>query len=232
MSCNLLTNSIASFSQGLGGCLDDEPTAAPIPYDYDIPPGAMYKAVDQCRFQFNTTEEVSVCDGEQICKYLWCKINGECVSHLKAAAPGTLCGRHKWCQEQECVEVNQKPLAVDGGWGNWSDWSECSRTCGSGVSIQSRMCDNPPPANGGLFCIGKRTRYQTCNTEPCPSDEPSFRAAQCSRYNNETFRGKTYTWLPYFDTRESLDGFLALLVDSNWVNFVFRGTLQTVLHRH
>lgn len=191
--------------------MDDEPTADPIPYDYqDIPPGAMYKADEQCRFQFNKTDErVKVCAIESICRELWCTVNGECQTHLKAAAPGTYCGKHKWCQDKQCVEVNSKPKPVDGGWGNWTEWSTCSRTCGSGISIQSRVCDNPQPANGGSFCVGKRTRYKTCNTDPCPADEPSFRAVQCSRYNNETFRGKTYTWLPYFDARKlTTDDFL------------------------
>lgn len=164
----------------------------------------MYKAEDQCRFQFNSTDEkVKVCSrANEICSMLWCTINDECQTQLKAAAPGTRCGYHRWCHERECVEVDQLPKPVHGGWGNWTEWSECSRTCGSGVSIQSRVCDNPPPANGGTFCIGDRTHYKTCNTDPCPAEEPSFRAVQCTRYNNETFRGNNYTWLPYFDTRE------------------------------
>lgn len=169
-----------------------------------MPPGAMYKAEDQCRFQFNTTDEhVTVCSRvDEICSQLWCQIDDNCVTQLKAAAAGTGCGYHKWCHEQKCIEINDLPNPVHGGWGNWSHWSECSRSCGAGISIQARVCDNPPPANGGSFCIGKRTRYKTCNTDPCDSNELSFRAVQCSRYNNETFRGKNYTWLPYFDTRK------------------------------
>lgn len=45
-------------------------------------------------------------------------------------------------------------VAIDGGWGEWSSWSECSRTCGSGVSIMKRECDHPTPTAGGKFCIG------------------------------------------------------------------------------
>lgn len=197
--------SLKISSQGLGSCLDDEPTANESTGVELLPPGAMYKANQQCRFQFNTTDEtVKVCSRvDEICSQLWCEIDNHCVTQLKAAAPGTNCGHHKWCQEQKCVPMyDSPPKAVDGGWGNWTQWSECSRSCGSGISIQSRVCDNPLPAHGGSFCIGKRTMYKTCNTDPCPVGEPSFRATQCTRYNNETFRGKTYTWLPYFDTRE------------------------------
>lgn len=111
-------------------------------------------------------------------------------------------GRHKWCQDKQCVMMNEKPTPLEGGWGNWSSWSECTRTCGAGISIQTRECDNPSPANGGSFCTGDRTHYKTCNTEPCPIDEPNFRAVQCSKYDNEKFRGNKYTWLPYFDPRK------------------------------
>lgn len=91
------------------------------------------------------------------------------------------------------------PVAIDGGWGEWSSWSHCSRTCGTGVSIIERKCDHPKPAAGGKFCVGERRRYRICNTERCPENQPSFRAVQCSSYNNQTYDGKKYTWLPYFD---------------------------------
>lgn len=106
----------------------------------------------------------------------------------------------QWCQNQECVPIAETPIAIDGGWGDWSDWSECSRSCGAGVSIQQRDCDHPKPASGGKFCIGERRRYRICNTKPCPDDQPTFRALQCSRFNNQTYNGKQYTWLPYFES--------------------------------
>lgn len=174
-------------------------------YEYpDLPPGTIYKADVQCRHQFNVTDEnVTVCSKlEEICSQLWCYVDGGCVTQLRAAAPGTSCGKHKWCSEQKCVPMEDKPKPVDGGWGNWTDWSGCSRTCGAGVAIKIRECDNPAPASGGSFCIGERTRYKTCNTEPCPLEEPTFRAMQCAKFNNKTFREKSYKWLPYFDTRK------------------------------
>lgn len=193
--------------------MDDEPAKATTPEDEeyiypDLPPGSMYKGDLQCRLQFNLTDEnnVHVCSRmDEICSTLWCQIADNCITQLRAAAAGTTCGKHKWCHEQKCVDMVELPKPVSGGWGNWTSWRECSRECGAGVSIQSRECDNPPPANGGEFCVGERTRYKTCNVEPCPVSEPSFRALQCSKYNNEPFRGKNYTWLPYFDTRKSKD---------------------------
>lgn len=68
--------------------------------------------------------------------------------------------------------------------------------------MASRECDNPRPENGGAFCVGERIRYKVCNLDDCPPNEPSFRAQQCSKFNNETYRDKKYEWLPYFDSRE------------------------------
>lgn len=108
----------------------------------------------------------------------------------------------QWCQNQECVPIVDQPRHIDGGWGEWGSWSECSRTCGAGVSIVERKCDHPEPAHGGKFCIGERRRYKICNTQPCPEGAPSFRAVQCSDYDGKEYKGKNYTWLPYFDQSE------------------------------
>ena len=45
-----------------------------------------------------------------------------------------------------------------------------------------RGCERPPPARGGLYCLGARLRYQSCSTRPCPSHQ-DFRAEQCRAYN-------------------------------------------------
>lgn len=62
-----------------------------------------------------------------------------------------------------------------------------------------RECDHPVPSGKGRFCVGERRRYRICNTDPCPLNQPTFRAQQCSQYNNHTYEGKTYEWQPYFD---------------------------------
>lgn len=105
----------------------------------------------------------------------------------------------QWCQNQKCVPIVDRPHPIDGSWGEWGSWSECSRSCGAGVSIIERKCDHPEPVHGGKFCIGERRRYKICNTEPCSEGTPSFRAIQCSNYDGKEYKGKNYTWLPYFD---------------------------------
>lgn len=105
----------------------------------------------------------------------------------------------QWCQNQKCVPMMEPPASIDGGWGDWGPWSECTRTCGSGVSVMERQCDHPRPAAGGRFCVGERKRYRICNSQPCPPGQPTFRAVQCTRFNNHTYEGKKYEWQPYFD---------------------------------
>lgn len=111
--------------------------------------------------------------------------------------------KKKWCQNQKCVPIVDRLSPVDGGWGDWGNWSDCSRTCGAGVSINERKCDNPEPENGGKFCIGERRRYKICNHQPCDEGTPSFRSIQCSAYDGKEYKGKNYTWLPYFDQGKS-----------------------------
>lgn len=50
-------------------------------------------------------------------------------------------------------------------------YSECSRSCGGGVQQAERFCNNPQPANGGRYCLGKRIKYRSCATKDCPTNE-------------------------------------------------------------
>ncbi len=56
-----------------------------------------------------------------------------------------------------------------GNWGAWGSWSTCSITCGPGTQTRSRLCNNPPPSNGGATCPGSGTESATCNLQSCPS---------------------------------------------------------------
>lgn len=69
----------------------------------------------------------------------------------------------QWCIRSKCVEIGERPQAVNGGWGEWSKPTQCSRTCGGGVSYQERDCNNPVPLNKGRYCIGERKKVQICN---------------------------------------------------------------------
>ncbi|CAG9130181.1 unnamed protein product [Plutella xylostella] len=189
---------------GSGECLGDTPSQD---YEYPlVPAGVTFDAAAQCHLQFGS--DASVCaDPAELCNHLWCYSNNTCKTTLRPAAPGTTCGENKWCQNQRCVDRQPRPVAVHGGWGAWGPWSECSRSCGAGVSVTTRECDSPAPENNGRYCIGERSRYKICNTDPCPIGEPSFREVQCRKYA----RNESEEWLPYFDQDKPCELMCALI---------------------
>lgn len=186
------------LDSGMGECLADTPSKREYEYP-STPAGMIFDAATQCRLQFGA--EAAVCaEPAELCEHLWCLVNNTCKTMLRPAAPGTTCGHNMWCENQKCVPRTPSPIPQDGGWGPWSDWNECSRSCGAGVSTQSRECNSPEPSNNGRYCIGERSRYKICNTDPCPVSEPLFRDVQCSKYDNTTYHNETITkWIPYFD---------------------------------
>ena len=66
-------------------------------------------------------------------------------------------------------------------------WSDCSRTCGGGIRKSVRECDNPTPANGGLYCTGDRLRYESCQTDDC-HHASDLRLEQCRAYDGNNFK--------------------------------------------
>lgn len=80
-------------------------------------------------------------------------------------------------------------------------FGECSRNCGGGVHSAVRNCDNPPPTNGGKYCVGQKIQYRSCNIQDCPDQTIDFRAEQCSRYDNNSFNMQTLNnakWMPKY----------------------------------
>ena len=74
--------------------------------------------------------------------------------------------------QRDCVAVLIPcPVPVNGGWSSWSDWSACDNTdCGKVCTqTQTRVCNNPIPANGGLNCSGDATQTKTTQNPACES---------------------------------------------------------------
>lgn len=73
---------------------------------------------------------------------------------------------------EETAACNTNPCPVDGGYGEWSPFTRCSRTCGGGESVRSRICDSPVRQYGGRDCsrLGPGREVRPCNTKACPGE--------------------------------------------------------------
>ncbi|XP_053398910.1 SCO-spondin-like isoform X2 [Mercenaria mercenaria] len=79
--------------------------------------------------------------------------------------PSAAC-RGKYVEVVECIV---KACPVDGGWSFWSEWGLCSKTCGMGIKMRARQCDNPLPKHGGKTCPGSALEETVCDMgKHCP----------------------------------------------------------------
>ncbi|KAL1139574.1 hypothetical protein AAG570_006556 [Ranatra chinensis] len=186
-----------------GDCLLDEPLDQPYPYP-DLLPGAVYDANTQCQLGYGPT--FLPCErGGDVCSGLWCQESptSDTCSSLGTPADGTTCAPNKWCYKGECIEMGVMPKTVDGGWSDWGPWSKCSRTCGGGVEIRERICNNPQPKHLGRYCQGTRKEYTICNTQPC-GNLAKYRQEQCEEFNAKEIDGEKHTWKAYLPATNDL----------------------------
>ena len=61
-------------------------------------------------------------------------------------------------------------------------------------SLLTHVCFLASPRHGGRYCLGERKRYDTCNTDACPDDAPSFKDTQCQEFNVKPYKGTLYEW--------------------------------------
>lgn len=71
---------------------------------------------------------------------------------------------------EETVFCNTEICPIDGGYGEWSPFTICTKTCGGGLRVRSRNCDNPYPQHRGKNCsrFGEAREIVICNKEKCP----------------------------------------------------------------
>lgn len=109
-------------------------------------------------------------------------------------------------------------------WGPWSDWSPCTRSCGGGTTFRTRKC-LATSRSGSLpkyilrvykqygenrgTCLGKDIQYNTCNMQVCfqapvvtRQRAIDARAAQCRKFDNNSFNGYFFTWVPYLKVKD------------------------------
>ncbi|XP_006887346.1 PREDICTED: SCO-spondin [Elephantulus edwardii] len=65
----------------------------------------------------------------------------------------------KPCDQPDCDRA--------GGWGPWGPWSHCSRSCGVGLRVRTRACDNPLPQGLGDYCEGPGAQAEACQDQLC-----------------------------------------------------------------
>ncbi|KAM9356375.1 LOW QUALITY PROTEIN: papilin-like [Pholidichthys leucotaenia] len=82
-------------------------------------------------------------------------------------------------------------------WDAWGPYGECSRSCGSGVTMRTRRCITHR-TDGGHNCVGPDKSFRSCNIQDCPEGSRDFREEQCSQFDGTDFQGKRYKWLPYY----------------------------------
>ena len=73
------------------------------------------------------------------------------------------------CRIVQCLSKRDVFLLgpVDGRFGPWTEWLPCSFSCGGGIQIRMRRCDDPSPRNGGKDCVGSSIDSRECNTLAC-----------------------------------------------------------------
>lgn len=116
-----------------------------------------------------------------------CPINGNWASWSEWGTCTSPCGggfqlRNRSCNDPEPLyggefcqgnttdvnECNTHPCPVNGNWSDWSKWGDCSLSCGGGLRMRERRCDEPEPRYGGEDCSGNITENDPCNTHFCP----------------------------------------------------------------
>nr|XP_019942000.1 PREDICTED: A disintegrin and metalloproteinase with thrombospondin motifs 9 [Paralichthys olivaceus] len=173
---------------GYGECLLDEPVSRPYSLSQQLP-GRIYNVNKQCELIFGPGTQV--CPYMTQCRRLWCTspegAQQGCRTQHMPWADGTDCSPGKHCKHGLCIAKEHDATPVEGAWGVWSPFGTCSRTCGGGIKIAVRECNRPVPRNGGMYCVGRRMKFRSCNSEPCSKQKKDFREEQCAAFDGRHF---------------------------------------------
>lgn len=64
----------------------------------------------------------------------------------------------------------------------------------------------PRPKNGGKYCVGRRMKFKSCNTEPCSKLKKDFRDEQCADFDGKHFNinglPPNVRWVPKYSGSE------------------------------
>uniref|UniRef100_A0A3Q0SXX3 ADAM metallopeptidase with thrombospondin type 1 motif, 13 n=1 Tax=Amphilophus citrinellus TaxID=61819 RepID=A0A3Q0SXX3_AMPCI len=200
------------FSEGKAECVKDLPAMeGPL---QDWKPGLYYGVDDQCRIAFGSSARACSFSNPDLpaCRFLSCHINPDddssCKRLLVPLLDGTECAPNQWCLKGHCVRPDDlsSPDVVHGSWSSWSEFSSCSRTCGGGVTLHTRQCNNPRLTNAVQASVKHSAELLLKNmcdfwSFPCERTQLDFMAEQCSQTDTHplyllTNRASFYTWIP------------------------------------
>ncbi|XP_043967332.1 A disintegrin and metalloproteinase with thrombospondin motifs 13 [Gambusia affinis] len=195
------------FSEGRAECVKDFPALKGSLQDWK--PGLYYGVDDQCRIAFGSTARACSFSNPDLpaCRALSCHVKPEDISSCKRLLvpllDGTECAPNQWCLKGRCVSPDDfgVSVVVNGSWSSWSGFSSCSRTCGGGVMLRTRECNNPRPAFGGNDCDGPDIEAELCNQLACEQTQLDFMAEQCSQTDPQPLyllpnTASFYKWIP------------------------------------
>nr|XP_015827622.2 A disintegrin and metalloproteinase with thrombospondin motifs 13 [Nothobranchius furzeri] len=195
------------FREGRAECVKDLPELRGSLQDWK--PGLYYGVDDQCRIAFGSTARACSFTSPDLpaCRILSCHVEPDddrsCKRLLVPLLDGTECAPNQWCLKGQCVSPDDigSSVVVNGSWSSWSEFSSCSRTCGGGVTLRARQCNNPRPAFGGNDCDGSDIEAELCHQQPCEDTQQDFMAEQCSQTDSiplylQPKMASFYKWIP------------------------------------
>ncbi|RXM91304.1 A disintegrin and metalloproteinase with thrombospondin motifs 9 [Acipenser ruthenus] len=82
-------------------------------------------------------------------------------------------------------------------------WSKCSRK----YITEFLEYVNNRPKNGGKYCLGRRMKFRSCNSDPCSKLKKDFREEQCEAFDGKHFNinglPPNVRWVPKYSGRKS-----------------------------
>lgn len=73
--------------------------------------------------------------------------------------------------------------------------------------IFHKMISSYRPRNGGMYCVGRRMKFRSCNSEPCSKQKKDFREEQCTAFDGRHFNinglPPNVRWVPKYSGSEN-----------------------------
>ncbi|KAK7817569.1 hypothetical protein U0070_024479 [Myodes glareolus] len=176
---NFYTNPWMWSNTGYGECLLNEPETRTYPLPSQLP-GLLYDVDKQCELIFGPGSQV--CPYMMQCRRLWC-------NNVDGAHKGCRTQHTPWADGTESLQVWILCSQRNGGpCDRWilgkleSFWNLLKNMWRRHQNSHQRM-----PKNGGKYCVGRRMKFKSCNTEPCLKQKRDFREEQCAHFDGKHF---------------------------------------------